>query len=148
MNIIVQPIGTVKNSVKKPQEQAWQTVISEIIINKKYERALEQLDGFSHIIVLYWMNKVVQPKQAVLKVHPRKRKDLPLVGVFATRSPARPNPIGLTIVQMLECKANILKVMGLDALNGTPVLDIKPYIPYSDSPAKIKTPAWIKKLHG
>ena len=147
MKINMQPIGTVKNSIKEPEEGDWETVVSKIIINKKYEQALEQIDGFSHIIVLYWMNQILPSKQAVLKVHPRKRKDLPLVGVFATRSPARPNPIGLTVVQVLECQANVIKVKGLDALDGTPVLDIKPYIPYSDSPAKAKTPAWIKKLH-
>jgi tRNA-Thr(GGU) m(6)t(6)A37 methyltransferase TsaA len=147
MKITLRPIGTVKNGIKEAKEGDWQTVVSRIVINKKYEKALEHVDGFSHIIVLYWMNQIVRPKQAVLKVHPRKRKDMPLVGVFATRSPARPNPIGLTVVQIIECKANIIKVSGLDALDGTPVLDIKPYIPYSDSPIKIRIPAWIQKLH-
>jgi tRNA-Thr(GGU) m(6)t(6)A37 methyltransferase TsaA len=147
MKMTLRSIGTVKNGSKKTHEGDWQTVVSKLVIDKKYERALEQVDGFSHIIVLYWMNQLVKPKQTILKVRPRKRKDMPLVGVFATRSPVRPNPIGLTVVQVLECKANVIKVRGLDALDGTPVLDIKPYIPYSDSPRKTRTPAWIKKLH-
>jgi tRNA-Thr(GGU) m(6)t(6)A37 methyltransferase TsaA len=68
------------------------------------------------------------------------------VGVFATRSPARPNPIGLTTVRVLERSRNTLKVTGLDAIDGTPVLDIKPYIPGYDSPTRAKTPSWMKKL--
>ena len=78
-----------------------------------------------------------------MKVHPRRKQSLPLVGVFATRSPARPNPIGMATVKLLECHDNVLKVIGLDAVDGTPVLDIKPYIPGYDSPNEAKTPDWI-----
>ena len=140
------PIGTVKNNVKEPQEDNWEAVISEIVINKEYEQALDQIEGFSHAIVLYWMSRIAPARRAVLKVHPKRRKDLPLVGVFATRSPARPNPIGLTTVKVLKRRGNILKVKGLDAIEGTPVLDIKPYLPGYDSPAPARTPDWIKKL--
>jgi tRNA-Thr(GGU) m(6)t(6)A37 methyltransferase TsaA len=78
-------------------------------------------------------------------VHPKRNPDLPLVGVFATRSPARPNPIGIATVKLLECRDNVLKVIGLDAIDGTPVLDIKPHIPGSDSPTSVSTPGWLTK---
>ena len=146
MDMKIKTIGIVKNSVKEPKDDDWTTVVSEIIINKKYEQALDQVDGFSHILVLYWMNRITPAKRLKLKVHPKRRKDLPLVGVFATRSPARPNPIGLTTARVLERSGNVLKVTGLDAIDGTPVLDIKPYIPGYDSPARAKTPAWMKEL--
>ncbi len=146
MDMKTQAIGIVRNNVKESKDDDWTTVVSEIVINKKYEQALDQIDGFSHILVIYWMNRVTPGKRLKLKVHPKRRKDLPLVGVFATRSPARPNPIGLTTVQVLERSGNVLKVTGLDAIDGTPVLDIKPYIPGYDSPTRAKTPAWIKNL--
>jgi tRNA-Thr(GGU) m(6)t(6)A37 methyltransferase TsaA len=146
MDMKIKTIGIVKNSVKEPKDDNLAKVVSEIIINKKYEQALDQVDGFSHIIVIYWMNRVTSAKRLKLKVHPKRRKDLPLVGVFATRSPARPNPIGLTTARVLERSGNVLKVTGLDAIDGTPVLDIKPYIPGYDSPTRAKTPAWMKNL--
>lgn len=146
MNMKIRPIGIVKNNVTEPQDAEWGKVVSEIVINKEYQQALYQIEGFSHIIVLYWMSRISTAKRSVLKVHPRGRKDLPLVGVFATRSQMRPNPIGLTTVKVLECHGNVIKVTGLDAINGTPVLDIKPYIPEHDSPARVKIPPWVKKL--
>jgi tRNA-Thr(GGU) m(6)t(6)A37 methyltransferase TsaA len=78
-------------------------------------------------------------------VHPKRNQNLPLVGVFATRSPVRPNPMGMATVKLLEHRDNVLKVIGLDAIDGTPVLDIKPYIPGSDSPAAARTPDWLSK---
>ena len=147
MKINIVPIGMVKNSVTEPPEDDWESVISEVVIDKEYGQALDQLEGFSHVIVLYWMSRISSARRSTLKVHPRKRRDLPLVGVFASRSPARPNPIGLTTVKVLERHGNILKVSGLDALNGTPVLDIKPYIPGYDSPARATSPEWMNKLH-
>lgn len=139
-------VGIVKNSIKEPKDDDWESVVSEIVINRKYQQALDQINEFSHIIVLYWMNRVTPTKRLKLKVHPKSRKELPLVGVFATRSPIRPNPIGLAIVRVLEHHENVLKVTGLDAIDGSPVLDIKPYIPGYDSPTSAKTPAWIKQL--
>ena len=146
MDINTKVIGIVKNNIEEPEDCDWTAVVSKIIVNKKYEQALDQIEGFSHIIVIYWMNHVTPAQRLKLKVHPRKRKALPLVGVFATRSPARPNPLGLATVRIMERRENVLKVTGLDAIDGSPVLDIKPYIPGYDSPTRAKTPAWIKQL--
>jgi len=139
------PIGVVKNSINEPGTDDRQTAVCEIVVNEDMKEALSRIEEFSHIIVLYWMHKVSPSRCLVLRVHPRGRQDLPVVGVLATRSPARPNPIGVSTVKLLERRDNVLKVMGLDAVDGTPVLDIKPYIPGYDSPAKAKTPGWVTK---
>jgi tRNA-Thr(GGU) m(6)t(6)A37 methyltransferase TsaA len=77
------------------------------------------------------------------KIYPKGREDLPLVEFFATRSPNRPNPVGKTTVRLLQRRDNMLRVEGLDAINGTPVIDIKPFIPWSDSPVKAEVPQWM-----
>ncbi len=143
MEINLTPIGFVKNSIKEPKREDWQTVTSEIIINEDLKEALSRIDEFSHIIVIYWMHKVPPSQRSVIKVHPRANPDLPLVGVFASRSPARPNPIGITTVKLLERRDNVLKVIGLDAIDGTPVLDVKPDIPRNNSSTEATTPGWV-----
>ena len=127
-------IGVVRSRVKKtPAEQDWwEELISEIVIDSSLSEALDGLEGFSHIIVLYWMHKVALD-EVPLKVHPKGRKELSPVGLFASRAPHRPNRIGKATVKLLQRQGNILRVKGLDALDGTPVLDIKPYIPGYDS---------------
>ena len=143
MEINLTPIGFVKNSVTEPKMDNWQTITSEIIVNEDLEDALSGIAEFSHIIIIYWMHKLPTSERSIMKVHPRRKPNLPLVGVFATRSPARLNPIGIATVKLLECHDNTLKVIGLDAIDGTPVLDIKPHIPGSDSPSGAKVPSWL-----
>ncbi len=137
------PIGTVRNYVNDPKRKDWQAVASQIVINKELETALDGVEGFSHLIIIYWMHKLSPAEQRPAKVHPKGDRSLPLTGVFATRSPARPNPIGMTVVKLVERRGSILEVTGLDALNGTPVLDIKPYIPSHDSIPEASVPEWL-----
>lgn len=120
--------------------------LSRIEVFKKYEPALLGIEGFSHLLVLYWMHKLPKGERGLLRVHPKGRPDLPLVGVFASRSRARPNPIGLTLVELVRRSGSELVVRGLDALEGTPVIDIKPYIPSSDRASGAKVPSWTRKL--
>ena len=143
MEINLTPIGFVRNNIKEPGIEDWRTVTSEIIIEENLKEALSRIDEYSHIIVIYWMHKLPPSQRSIIKVHPKANQNLPLVGVFASRSPARPNPIGVTTVKLLERRDNVLKVTGLDAINGTPVLDIKPYIPGDDSSTEAKTPGWL-----
>ena len=145
MEINLTPIGFVKNTVIGPKKEDWQTITSEIIVNQDLKEALSGIGEFSHIIVIYWMHQTPASQRSVMKVHPKRNQKLPLVGVFATRSPARPNPIGIATVKLLECRDNILKVIGLDAIDGTPVLDIKPHIPGADSPTPTRIPGWLTK---
>ncbi len=137
------PVGTVRNSVNDPKHKDWQAVTSQIVVTKNLEPALDGVEGFSHLIIIYWMHKLAPAQQPPTKVHPKGDRSLPLTGVFATRSPVRPNPIGMTVVKLLERRGGILEVVGLDALNGTPVLDIKPYIPSHDSICEATVPEWL-----
>ena len=135
-------IGIVRNDVKQPVRHGWSEVVSDIVVDSNLAEALDGLDGFSHIIVLYWMHQLTPGRKLPLKVHPMGKAELPLVGRFATRSPSRPNPVGQATVRLLERRDNTLKVKGLDAIDGTPVIDIKPYIPGYDSADDAKAPRW------
>ena len=137
-------IGTVRNKIKQAPGPSfdWWGIVSEIVVNTRLTEALDGLEEFSHIIVLYWMHQVAHSSELSLKVHPRGKAELPMVGLFATRSPNRPNPIGKATVRLLERQGNVLKVEGLDATDGTPVIDIKPYIPGYDSATDAKVPPW------
>ncbi len=140
-------IGSVRSEIKQAapySQRDWQKVVSEIVMDKNLTEALDGLEEFSHIIVLYWMHKATS-RGTPLKIHPRGNPELPLVGFFATRSPNRTNPIGETTVRLLERRGNVLKVQGLDAIDGTPVIDIKPYLPETDWVADAKLPQWITK---
>ena len=138
-------VGIVRNKVKQAPGPGynWWGIVSEIVVESSLTEALDNLEEFSHITVLYWMHQVSATSELPLKVHPRGKQELPLVGRFATRSPNRPNPIGKATVRLLERQGNILRVEGLDAIDGTPVIDIKPYIPGYDSVTDAKVPPWV-----
>ncbi len=140
--IVLRPIGFVRNEVKEPGRREWAEIISEIAIDCRLIEALDGLEGFSHLIVLCWMHRVTDA-EIPLKVHPGRRPEAPLVGLFASRSPNRPNRLAKATVRLLARRDNILKVQGLDAIDGTPVIDIKPYIPGYDSVAEARVPPWI-----
>ncbi len=141
----VDAIGWVRNGIADSQDVTWEEIDSQIVIEERFLEALEGLEEFSHIIVIFWLHK--KKREVIpLTVHPQGREDMPLVGVFATRAPMRPNPIGLTVVQLLERQGNTLRVRGLDAYDGTPVLDIKPYLPQGDYIPEAKIPEWLRRL--
>jgi len=144
--IVLKPIATVRNDVKELGRHDSEHVVSEIVFKPNLVDALDGVEEFSHIQVLFWMHLSPPGESAPPKTHPQMRQDLPLVGVLATRSPVRPNPLGLAVVKLLERKGNVLKVSGLDAIDGTPVVDIKPYLP-GDSITQIRVPDWFHKLH-
>ena len=137
-------IGFVRRKVKE-EDVKDKSLVCSIIVKKGYEKALDGVEDFSHIYVIFWMHKIGDAERRTLKTHPRGRMDLPLLGVFATRSPLRPNPIGLTIVELLGRKGNVLTVRGLDTFDGTPVIDVKPYNHW-DKIEDVKVPEWWLKL--
>ena len=109
-----------------------------------YTDALLGLDGFSHIIVLYWFDQNdTAEKRRVLQVHPRKDPRNPLTGVFATHSPQRPNLIGLTVCKIKSISGDVIEIEDIDALDGSPVIDIKCYIPDSDRDNDVHLPGWV-----
>ena len=121
----------------------WENVETEIVIDKKYAQGLDGIEDYSHVIVVYWMDK---EEDCHLKHHPQGRTDVPFVGIFACRCPQRPNRIAISTVKLLSKNGNKLKVRGLDIVNGTPILDIKPYTPQYDEIKKSKVPKWVGKL--
>jgi len=141
------PIGHVQNEVEPWEHVTWEEIESRILIYEEWEEGLQGLQEFSHIVVIFWLDR---PKEieTPLKVHPEAKEDMPLVGLFATRTPLRPNPIGVTTVQLLAVENNELTVRGLDAFNGTPVLDIKPYLVRGDLVREASVPGWLHELWG
>jgi len=145
-DIRLKPIGYVKTDADEDRiREDRKGVVSEIVLSEGLSKALDGIEDFSHLFILFYMHKAIS-KLSSPKVHPRGRQDLPLVGLFATRSPCRPNPIGLTLVELMERRGNVIKVRGLDAIDGTPIIDIKPYDPL-DIALEAKTPRWWKRLH-
>jgi len=142
--LMLKPIGYVQR-VSEKEDVKDRSLVSKIVVRKGLTKALEGIEDFSHIFVVFYMHGIPKKETKILKVHPRGRADLPLLGVFATRSAYRPNPIGLTLVELLERRGNVLVVKGLDALDGTPVLDIKPFN-NRDMVLDARVPDWHKKL--
>ena len=141
--INLKPIGIVKNNVKEPRFGNFADEVSEIIIDKKFTGALKGTEDYSHVIIVYWMDRI---KNHVIKHQPQGNPNVPIVGIFACRCPARPNPIAITTVKLLEHNGNKIKVKGLDVIDGTPVIDIKPYWPQYDKVENGKVPSWVNKL--
>ena len=142
--IELKPIGFVKTKAIGKEVRDKRN-ISEIVFHQNLKEALDGLSEFSHLFVIFWMHEISKEERKTRNVHPRGREDMPLLGVFATRTPYRPNPIGLTLVELLEVKGNLITVRGLDAFDGTPVLDIKPFDPW-DLVEETKVPNWWTKL--
>ncbi|MBI3996646.1 MAG: tRNA (N6-threonylcarbamoyladenosine(37)-N6)-methyltransferase TrmO [Candidatus Omnitrophica bacterium] len=113
-----------------------------IEIHKRWARGLQGIEDFSHIIVLFWLHQARKPE---LRIHPKGFKELPKLGFLATRTPHRPNPIGVTVVRLLKRRGSRLRVEGLDAWNGTPVFDIKPYTK-KDSVKPLRIPSWVHQM--
>ena len=142
----IEPIGIVKNSVKEAIDENWGAVVSEIELREEFAPGLKGLDTFSHVIVVFLMHEAEFRLGDHLVRRPRDQADLPLIGIFAQRARHRPNPIGITTVALKRLEGRSLFVSGLDAIDGTPVLDIKPHVPIHDSPAGPSVPEWMGRL--
>ena len=142
--INLEPIGFVKTKAVG-KEVRDKNLISQLIFREELTEALEGIQEFSHLFVLFWLHKMLDEDRKIMKVRPRGRRDMPLLGIFATRTPHRPNPIGLTRVKLLNVEGNIVTVQGLDAFDGTPVVDIKPF-DHWDTTEDFKVPEWWMKL--
>jgi len=141
---VVKPVGYVRSTYQAPTDvrhrhDRWTDELSEITLLPKRARLLEGLKGYSHIIVLFWVHRWKEWKM------PKGHHKPPHVNVFATRMPVRPNPIGMSVVELVDFSPETGKliVRGLDGVDGTPVLDIKPYIANFDSYPDARVPDWI-----
>lgn len=140
------PIATVRTAVAEPVDENWGDVESEIVFDKPYARGLLGIEQFSHVLVLFLMHESTFDPARDLIRRPRGRDDMPETGIFAQRAKHRPNPIGLTAVRVIAREGNVLRVRGLDAIDGTPVLDVKPYFPAFDRVDSATTPPWVDEL--
>jgi tRNA-Thr(GGU) m(6)t(6)A37 methyltransferase TsaA len=142
------PVGrVVRGRPWPPGEERWEDQEAEIELDPAWTGALDGLDGFSHVWIIWWLDRSPpDDSPPVLHVHPEGRQELPAVGVFATRTPRRPNPIAITAVRLLGRQDNRLRVLGLDACQGTPGLDLKPYLRRGDAIEDAVIPAWLETL--
>jgi tRNA-Thr(GGU) m(6)t(6)A37 methyltransferase TsaA len=161
-DMMLKPVGIVRNDIHEPSlvarsgdlnldnEDAVHAhrsgVVSEIDIEPGYSGILDGIEDFSHLLVLYWASRVPSEGRLLTRVHPMGRKDMPLVGVFSTCSPARPNPILVSAVTLLARTGHTLRVEGLDAVDGSPVIDIKPYLPSYYSVRDVKLSDWMNRI--
>ncbi len=140
----IKPIGIIHSPYKTKDElikNKSKSVIGELEIFPEYQKGLDYIEGFSHLIIVWLFDR---SKGFSLHVKPLHYEGLR--GIFATKHPNRPNPVGITVVELLERKANVLKVKGIDALDGSPLVDIKPYTK-SDQKGKIRI-GWLEKEKG
>ena len=146
MNIALQSIATIKSPFcdleNMPiQPRGAKETLATIEFKEEYIEGLKDLDSFSHVYLIYYFHKVSEHK---LSVVPFNDKTNTPRGVFSTRTPMHPNSIGLSVVELVSVEKNIVTIKGIDILDGTPLLDIKPYIENFDKIETVVTNGWMK----
>lgn len=145
--ITVEPIGIVSNKRKAIEDDHWGDVQSHILINDSFSKeSLYELETFSHLEIIFYFHKVKKESIVSGARHPRNNPTLPLVGIFAQRGKNRPNGLGLTTVKLIEVKEKTLIVRGLDCIDGTPILDIKPVMKEFLPKDPVLQPEWSHEL--
>ncbi|MGG2014879.1 tRNA (N6-threonylcarbamoyladenosine(37)-N6)-methyltransferase TrmO [Bacillus sp. S10(2024)] len=146
MNLInMSFIGEVASIIDEKVYERWGEVVSTIIIHPEYKDGLIGLEEYSHAIVIFYMDQFKEKTQSWIR-KPRGIESLDEKGCFAQRTKYRPNPIGISTVEIVSIEDNVMIVKGLDANNKTPVLDIKPYVSEFDSREDTHSPIWMKEL--
>lgn len=146
MEIKLLPIATVKNARTEPIDDNWETIIADIELASNIPtEAFDNISDFSHLEIIYYFDKV-KKEDIVYSGRPRGNPNYPLVGIFGQRKKDRPNSIGLATVELLEHNGRTIKVKFLDAINGTPVLDIKPVFKEFQPTTEIRQPVWVADL--
>ncbi len=166
IEMTLRPVGFIKNRIEEPflvaggaglemrgefdstmdHVRELRQSISEIVIDESLVDILDGIKEYSHLVVLYWAHKVTEEGRSLTRVHPMGRRDIPEVGIFSTCSPARPNPVLMTVVKLCVRRENVLEVAGLDAVDGSPVVDIKPYVKDSHPQEGVRVPGWMERL--
>ena len=145
-DITLRSIGTVSSPVAERTDRDWGAVRSRIILDPEFAGGLLGLESFSHAIVVTYLHQARYESEKHLRRRPRNLESMPLVGILAQRAKNRPNPIGVTAVEVFVVSHDYLEVRGLDAIDGTPVLDIKPYYPHFDRIGAPRVPEWVDRL--
>jgi tRNA-Thr(GGU) m(6)t(6)A37 methyltransferase TsaA len=148
MEIKLRPIGFVRGGRHEPINDEWESVKSRIELDTAWlsSEAVLGLNDFSHVEVIFHFHKT-DPKSVVTRSrHPQDNKKMPLMGIFAQRVHLRPNLLGMTTCQVLDVEGTSIHVRGLDALDGTPVLDIKPFMADFGPRGTVREPDWVSAL--
>jgi tRNA-Thr(GGU) m(6)t(6)A37 methyltransferase TsaA len=136
--IVLRPVGFVRNEMRKAVPRGeYENVVSDVIVEEEFSAGLDDIEEHSHAVIIFWLDRISEDERKLLKVRPKGDPSLPIVGVFATRSPARP----------VSRDGDLLRVRGLDALDGSPVLDIKPYTKLHDRADEVRGPSWMGRAH-
>jgi tRNA-Thr(GGU) m(6)t(6)A37 methyltransferase TsaA len=146
MDIKIVEIGHVENDINRQMDINWGSTKSRVVLLDNYVGGLTGLEKFSHAIIITYLHEAKFISEKHIRRRPRNLPEMPLVGIFSQRAKNRPNPIGLTSVKIIEVFEDSLLVEGLDAINGTPVLDIKPYYPQYDMVGNAIVPEWVNAL--
>ena len=147
MQYSIKPIAFVKNSRKEIEDDHWGSIISRIeLAENVHELSLKGIDEFSHLEIIFYFDRVSDDKIQYEARHPRNNKNYPEVGIFAQRGKNRPNKLGVTIVELLELQQRTLIVRGLDAIDGTPIIDIKPVMKEFLPKDQVRQPNWSISL--
>lgn len=144
--LTLEPIGVIHNNVADPVDANWNSVLSEIHIQPELIAGLKGLTDWSHVLVVYVMHQARFDATMDLVRRPRGLAEMPEVGIFAQRARHRPNRIGITAVKLLGVNEGVVHVRGLDAIDGTPVVDLKPYAPVYDGAYDPLVPAWFLQM--
>lgn len=145
MNISLQPVAYVHSTRAEIKDDAWDRETAYVELTADYDaESLQGLDSFSHVALIFYMHQVNRVTTGVR--HPRNREDWPAVGIFAQRGKNRPNALGLTVCRIERLEGKRLYVQGLDAVDGTPVLDIKPWVDDFGPRGDVQAPAWMQEL--
>lgn len=148
MAIVLEPIGVVRGGRAEAVDDAWGHVEADIVLDpaRLKPEATLGLTSFSHVVVVFQMHKVAEPDVETGARHPRERTDWPRLGILAQPARSRPNRIGVTTAALVSVDGLTLRVRGLDAIDGTPVLDIKPYITGFSPRGVVREPTWVRDL--
>ena len=143
---VLRAIGEVRSPVRDPVDEGWGTIESQIVLEPELRAGLRGLGDFSHVLVVALLHGARFEAERHLVRRPRGLADMPELGIFAQRSKDRPNPIGITVCPIVRVNDDGLTVTGLDAIDGTPILDLKPYFPAFDTAPNARVPEWVDRL--
>jgi tRNA-Thr(GGU) m(6)t(6)A37 methyltransferase TsaA len=146
--IEMSPIGFVRRTASDEDERD-RSLVSEIVLGGDLAPALDGIEDWSHVYIIYWLDQVSRPEKPIVHF-PNTELGSPPLGILATRAPIHPNPIGLSLVELVRRDENVLLVRGLDAYDGTPVLDIKPYPDWERgrlvTVTDVRIPEWVRRV--
>ena len=148
MNVVLDTIGFVRGGRAEPTDDDWDREVCEIELDTaRFDAsALAGLDAFSHVEVVYQFHLVDEQAVVLGARRPRGRADWPLVGIFAQRGRVRPNRLGVSVCALVKCSGTTVTVRGLDAIDGTPVLDLKPYLTGFAARGEVREPQWAQEI--